>query len=308
MPIVGYVDPSGKDPLPDPRLTPPWLTEEELYQKLASDVPGESQWTLEMARAAISVLQDRGDMISTTALVTGCPRSEIIARKEEYVADLNDLWAAFRGTLAHRSLELAADAGNIAEVRFFTTVDGIEISGQPDLLTPTALLDYKVPAKQTSVPMSYMYHSQAEQLMVNAFICRNATRWDPEDVQLPFDPREVKPDVVEIVYIGPEKPKIIVYKESETVTTASGGTKRVRLPVIWDDAQVLEMLRPRLHLFKNALDSYPDWPEPWLDPATEREWTAEEVWGGEPTWECPGWPECKFVTCLAKRKKLVWAW
>lgn len=305
MPMIGVVDPSGKDAIPEIGQLPNWYTPEMLLNRLAGNELEESHWTYEMANAALLGVQDRGDMISTTMLTTGCVRGEILKRKEEYVGDLNELWAALRGTLMHRTLELSALPGTINEVRFFTTVDGIEISGQPDQLTPKALIDYKVPADQSSIPMQYLYKNQTEQLMINAYICRHAERWTPDD-DLPFDPREELPESVGIVFIGPKRPKVMVYKRSETVIGANGKEKKVRVPTIWGDDEVLSVVRPRLHLIQSALESYPEMPEPWTDPDTDQTYSIQDLWGGDDTWACPGWPACKYTTCLAKRKVYKW--
>lgn len=308
MGVIGWVDPRGDTPLPEVSGLPRWYTAQDLLNALASNTLGESHWTYEMAAAVMQGVQERGDMISTTAITGMCPRAEIIKRREDYVGDLNELYSALRGTLMHRTLELASPPGGaIAEVRFFTTVDGIEISGAPDMFTPTYLVDYKVPADQGKIPMQYLYTSQVEQLMLNAFIVRNAERWDPADAPLAFDPREAKIETVGIVFIGPQRPKVMVFKKSVPVTTLAGKSKNVRLPYVWTDEEVLQAVRPRLHLLKNALESYPEWPEQYEDPESGVRWRAEEIWGGVAgSWRCPGWPSCKFATCLAKREVYVW--
>jgi len=311
MPLVGLIDPRGSDALPHPGTLPPWVTTEQLLRVLERSELGDSHWTYEMAAAAIANVQDRGDMISTTAITTSCMRGEVLKRKEDYVGDLDELHAALRGTLIHRSLELSANPNSIAEVRFFTTVDGIEISGAPDLLTPKSLIDYKVPADQNSVPFTYLYTNQTEQLMINAFICRNAEKWEDADgnaAKLPFDPRQVLPESVGIVFIGPKRPKVMVSKKSTDVIGANGKPKKARIPYIWSDEEVLKAIRPRLHLLKNALESYPEWPESWTDPDTGETYQAEDIWGGDQTWNCPGYPACKYTTCLAKRSPGMYAW
>ncbi len=303
MPMVGIVDPSRKEAMPHVEELPAWVTPERALDILANQELGDSQWTLELAHAALAGVQDRGDMISTTAML-GCVRSEIMGRREDYVGDLNELWASLRGTLMHRTLELSTPEGRISEVRFTTEIDGIEVSCAPDHLTETALLDYKVPTDQNSIPMSYLYGNQVEQLMMNAYVARNAVSWDAE--WLPFDPRENPVNKVGIVFIGPKRPKVMLYKRGETVTRKNGTKGTARFPYVWTDSETLEVFRPRIHLFANALESYPDWPEPWTDANTGEVWTAEKVWGGAEGWECPGWPVCKFGTCLAKRKVLTW--
>jgi hypothetical protein len=71
-----------------------------------------------------------------------------------------------------------------------------------------------------------------------------------------------------------------------------------KMPFVMSDDEVEEtLLMPRITAMARALESFPEWPE-----------GAEEVWGGEPGWKCPGPPLCYLPNCLAKRypNGLVW--
>jgi hypothetical protein len=286
-------------------VLPPWVPLEVALA--ASHNPKYSPWTYELLRAMFAEVQERGDHLSTSALVAHCPRAEVIKRKEDYVADLKDLYIPFRGTMVHRTLEHAASEDAIAEARFHTSLDGIEFSCSPDLLTRTTLYDYKV--TETPPAYDYPYVSHKEQVEFNAYICRHATQfqmannkyvhglandWD----MLPFDPREHPVEHVALVYMGPKFVKMLEVEKTDDVFNEKTGTfKRSKVPYVWPDKLVEKELKPRLFLLKEALDIYPEWPK-----------GAELVWGGEPGWLCPGPPLCRLSDCLAKRwpNRLSW--
>jgi hypothetical protein len=135
--------------------------------------------------------------------------------------------------------------------------------------------------------------------MYGAFIARHAEKWDlPEGMAgLPFDPRESPVRNALVVYLGPKGPKPILVERKEKFITPSGVEKEGKRPLIWSDEEVLDELRPRLHMMKEALDIFPRWPE-----------GAEEVWGGRPGYECPGPPLCYLPNCLAKRDPSMYVW
>lgn len=335
MGMIGVIDPSHYERAHDkPGRLPHWLSLEEVMEAAANPTPKWSPWTYEMVNAVLSEHQERGERISTTALIAADPRTEIIKRKTDYIGDLDDMYVALRGTMVHRTLEAYPRADGIAEVRFHVVIDGIDISCTPDLLTRETLTDYKVPVDQSGIPsFGYPYRHQTEQLMLNAFITRHAERWDVtlpdgttiENPPLPFDPREHPAKQVDIVYIGPKGPKIILYERKEDFITPKGKTKTAKRPYVWSDAEVLEFFRPRLHLFQAALDSFPRWPDPWRNPDDGTEHTFESVFGiapqpdwlieaylehtgVDPRWQCPGYPLCKLPTCLARRWPSMLTW
>ncbi|MEM2973346.1 MAG: hypothetical protein QXS50_04270 [Candidatus Caldarchaeum sp.] len=229
-------------------------------------------------------------------------RSTLLERKEDYIASLDNGYAALRGTMIHRTLEHAARPGSIAEWRFFTTVDGQELSCSPDLITYDTIWDYKTTENPPS--FDYMYTGHKLQLQFNRFIFNNAEKWQPNDpsidpATIPLDPHHTKVQHLCIVYLGPKGPKVLETVKSVEITNSSGKKVKVKKPDIWTDNQVLKELRPRLEAWKMAWDAYPNWPD-----------GLENYpgWEGPPDWRCPGPPLCYLPNCLAKRypNGLVW--
>ena len=323
MPLVGIVDPSHYERAhAKAGRLPNWLTLDEALLLSQAPNPKWSPWTFELIQAALGEHQERGKRLSTTALTAACPRSAVLERSVDYIGSLDSMYAALRGTMVHRTLESYTRLGAIAEGRFYTTIDGIELSGSPDLVTEDTVYDYKVPTDQTGVPsFGYPFRGQTEQLMMNAFILRHAEKWDlpPYLAALPFDPRETPVTHAVIVYLGPKAPKVIEYQVAQEFVTPAGVTKKSKRPYVWSDEEILGGydkgdqknggMRAKLHLMKNALDSYPDWPEPWENPDTGLVHTAEAVWGGaNATWDCPGPPVCRLPDCLARRRPDLYMW
>jgi hypothetical protein len=325
MPLVGIIDPSHYERAhAKAGRLPNWLTLDEALLSSQAPNPKWSPWAFELIQAALGEHQERGKRMSTTALTSACPRSSVLERSVDYIASLDSMYAALRGTMVHRTLESYARLGAIAEYRFFATIDGIEISGSPDLVTEDTVYDYKVPTDQTGVPsFGYPFRHQTEQLMMNAFILRHMTHWTDADgkpdAPLPFDPRDTPVTHAVIVYLGPKGPKVIEYQVNQEFVTPAGVTKKSKRPYVWSDEEVLGGrddddiknggMRAKLHIMKNALDSYPDWPEPWENPDTGLVHTAEAVWGGaNATWDCPGPPVCRLPDCLARRRPGMYTW
>lgn len=323
MPMIGIVDPSHYERAhAKAGRLPNWMTLEEALLASQAPNPKWSPWTFELIQAALGEHQERGVRISTTTLNAACPRSSVLERMEDYIGNLDNMYASLRGTMVHRTLEAYTRLGAIAEGRFYTTIDGIEISGSPDLVTEDTVYDYKVPTDQTGVPsFGYPFRHQTEQLMLNAYILRHAERWDlPEGMTgLPFDPRESPVTHAVIVYLGPKTPKVIEYLANQTFVTPKGVEKQVKAPYIWTDEEVLAGhdkddrkvggMRAKLHIMYNALTQYPEWPDPWTDPDTDVTYTAEQVWGGtNADYRCPGRPICMLPDCLARRNPGMYVW
>jgi hypothetical protein len=317
--MVGIIDPSHYERAhAKAGRLPVWLTIEEAMLASQAPNPKWSPWTFELIQAVLKEQQDRGKRLSTTALTSACPRASVIERLEPYIGTLDSLYAALRGTMVHRTLEAYTRIGAIPEARFYTTIDGIEISGSPDLVTEDTVYDYKVPTDVSGVPsFGYPFRHQTEQLMLNAFILRHAERWD-FDGPLPFDPRESHVEHAVIVYLGPKGPKVIEYQRTEEFLTPAGKWRKAKRPYVWSDDEVLNGyddedkklggMRAKLHLMQLALDAYPEWPEPWTNPETDITYSFEQVFGGEPGWMCPGPPLCNLPTCLARTKPGRYVW
>src|SRR5207244_5383301 len=132
-----------------------------------------------------------------------------------------------------------------------------------------------------------------EQVQFNAFVTRHAERWCKLDlegaeypVDLPFDPRAYPVEHVVVVYLGEKWPKLVEYERKKEFLTPTGEKREANRPCVWDDEEVLTLLRPRLSAFKRAFEVYPAWPD-----------GIEELWGGPPGWKCHGPPVCNIPSC-----------
>jgi hypothetical protein len=289
-----------------PGVLPAWVTPEESLERVRDNIKW-APWTFELLHAIYAERQER-DYISSSMLTGGCARANVIKRKADYVESIESMYVPFRGTMVHRTMEYHADLTSIAEARFHTTIDGLAISCSPDLLSATTLTDYKLTESPPLYSYPYVHHK--EQVELNAFICRHAERWDlPKGRDtMPFDPRETPVKHVVLVYMGPKYVKVMEVERKEEVFTKDGKFAKVQVPFVWPDKLVLKEFRPRLHTMALAIESYPDWPAPWVDVDTKKSYTFEQVWGGEPGWTCPGPPLCNLPNCLARRypRRLIW--
>jgi hypothetical protein len=306
MPLVGVVDPSHKEMARDTlgRL-PEWLPLDVAVAQARETGTKWSPWTYELMSAMFALYQERQSRISATSLVDHCTRADIIKRKADYVDDLENIYVPFRGTMLHKVLEDYGSDDALVEVRFFTDVGGVEISCSPDHLTRDTLTDYKVTENPPRYNNPYTNHS--EQVQFNAFICRNATAWrrsgealegTPDFSRLAFDPREHPVKKLVLLYLSPKYPKaLLVEKTVDYFDIVKNKEVRGKRPYVMTDDRVLDILEPRVAMFKAGLEAYPDWPD-----------GAEKLWGGEPGWACPGYPLCRFPNCLAKRypRRLTW--
>jgi hypothetical protein len=302
MPLVGVIDPShSASRKRTPGVLPPWVTTEQALDRALTN-PKWAPWSFELLNSIFGEHQERGARITASALVTHCPRALVLERCEDYVSDLKDLYMPWKGTMVHRTLELYAHEQALAEYRFYSTLTGVEVSCSPDLLTKTTLYDYKY---TENPPMySYPWSNHTEQVMLNAYICRNATAVQRPGAgatqsfdDLPFDPREHPATSVALMYLGPKWPKLLVVegRAEEVYNASTGKFKKQKSPVVWGDEYVESLFGPRALMLERALESYPTFPA-----------GAEKLWGGDATWECPGDPLCGLANCLAKRKTLKW--
>jgi len=88
--------------------------------------------------------------LSVTALI-GCPRKFALKRAQPYWLSPAQSWWALRGTLMHQVIAQysVADFEAATEKRLGMVIDGVEITGQPDLVYPEAghLIDFKTTAR-----------------------------------------------------------------------------------------------------------------------------------------------------------------
>lgn len=222
------------------------------------------QWTYELAAAMLQTNTAHpshadGSRISTTVLTGKCDRRMVLERSNDYTVKLEDMYASFRGTMFHGQLENFAHPDSYGEARFHVKDLGLLIpsvkkalprlnrsfSGSPDLVDPTVgiLWDYK---RTKEVPrFNQMWGDHAEQLNINRWLVDHADTvehmgetFDMTDelVRKRFVPVEWQELV--ILYVDDKGPKPITLTKSIDVPTLAGGTKKARVPDVWDDARV----------------------------------------------------------------------
>lgn len=298
MPMIGVVDPTHKARKGHWQGYPPWLPLSEVLAEAEVASPKWAPWPYELIASLVAEHQERGARLSVTALTGGCMRGNIVERKEDYIGTLDGMYPMLRGTLIHSALERGARPGALAEWRFYSDVDGQEISGSPDLVTYDTIWDYKTTDKPPKY--DYMWPNHNLQLQYNRFLFNNATKWDaPKGIDpatISLDPFHTKIQHLAIVYLGPDGPKVL---EAEVARATRTGGRKFRVPDVWTDTQVLADLRPRMESWKMAWESYPQWP------AGLENFPGFE---GPPEWKCFGPPLCYLPACAAKRLPygLVW--
>lgn len=98
--------------------------------------------------------QPRNLMGYSATELSGCPRKVILKEEVDYWVAPRQAYWAFRGRLAHALLEAANDPERaLCEQRFYAEVEGVLVTGQPDVVYPEQglLVDYKT-TKQVPRP------------------------------------------------------------------------------------------------------------------------------------------------------------
>jgi hypothetical protein len=247
-------------------------------------------FTYELLSSMFAQQQDRGVRISTTTLTAKCIRSEYFKRLEDYAEKPEKLWAAFRGTMYHGQLEQHAAPGSIEEARYHAETDYGHLSGSPDLvdIRMGVLYDYKVTKE---VPkFSYPWEDHVAQLNVNRWLVDNAdwVEWRGQAYLLNQDReqhvleqigegflntnvrknlalfRPVQWNELVVIYMDDKGPKPITCTKSVEVSKVGGdGTKKQRVPDIWDDKKSLAYINDKYLLAKKAFygDAVPAIPD-----------------------------------------------
>jgi hypothetical protein len=249
----------------------------------------------ELLEAMYGKQQNRGANISTTALIADCPRQVVLERRENYTVDPRRLYAAFRGEMAHKVQEGHMRPGSWGERRVWTAHPlnpGEFISCSPDRVDPDLgyLWDIKSSEELPKGHWKTPYPKHVKQLQINAFIIRNAewiepleaskdglpplprrtvmsggVKWrefSPNPLWEPF-PEELRPARFErlfIEYIAFEGSTVLECLKSQRVPTTDGnGTKwGPKVPDVWDDGQVIDMMEENYYDVKRGLDSLDD--------------------------------------------------
>lgn len=238
------------------------------------------EWTYELAAAMLdhSVAHPSNEdpsRISTTTLTSKCMRNQALNRTTDYVVELAELYAAFRGTLLHGQLERFVSPNSYGEVRFAIKDMGTKIpwlkqalprkdrsfSGSPDLVDPNVgvLFDYK---RTKEVPrFNTVWPDHVQQLNINRWLIDHADTvevkgegvldlTDPA-IRSRFVPVEWQELV--IVYVDDKGPKPITATESIDVPTKTGGTKKARIPALWDNEKVEEFIAEKYVAARTSL-------------------------------------------------------
>lgn len=314
MPLAGVIDPSHNERASDePGRYPKWLSTEDILTEAATSNPKWSPWPYELLAAAMNHDADR-ETVSVTQVTGGCARSKVIGLFEPYVENVDSMYAAMRGTWAHKTFEANVRPTAISEWRFYTTVyiPGFgeqTLSGSPDLLIyggEPGIWDYKV--TENPPTFGYPYKGHRRQLEFLRYLINHAERWKDaernENAAIPFNPRELRFEHLAIVYVGPKGPKVIEVEKTVEVKTPNNKVIKRKRPYIASDEEVEKELIPRLEGLLIARESYREdggneWP-----PGLEKYPGFE----GPPSWKCPGPPLCALPNCLAKRwpHGLIW--
>jgi len=249
MPLTHVILEKGGEPLPI----------QEARERVARRSTDE-RWTPELFEAILATRQER-DYVSTTSLTAKCLRQQALTRQLPYAESLEDMWAAFRGTMFHGQLEKHVVEPALEEARFFVTlnIDGelLTLSGSPDLVDPLTgqLYDYKFTKENPRFDRPWPDH--VAQVNVNKWLVDHAERMEWRDREWfpdPDDPRYFVADDdagrarvlvrpvdwqgLIVVYMDDKGPKKLLATKSIDVPKADGkGTKKARVADIWDDAQ-----------------------------------------------------------------------
>jgi len=249
VPVTGYVCTCDRE-----------FSKEALLDHLSNRGTG-CDMTYELASSILEQIQDRGDRISTTTLTSKCLRSTSLQRHFPFTESLAGRWASFRGTMYHGQLEYHSHPRSIAEARYHMELDGLgPFSGSPDLVdVPQGVLyDYKT--NKENPRYAYPWADHVEQVNVNRWLVDNATsvEWQGETYELSVADNKVKfvPDSwhsLVLVYIDDRGAKPLACTRSEKVKCQNGNYRNARVPDIWTDDKVEELVRRKYALAKEAL-------------------------------------------------------
>lgn len=251
------------------------------------------RYTPELFEAMLATRQER-DYISTTSLTAKCTRQQSIQRQYNYTEDLDGMWASFRGTMFHGQLEKNIVDPAIEEARFFIEVDGIELSGSPDVVTPDSGIVYDYKFCKEVPRWNKPWSDHVEQGNINRYLCDHAHKvhwrgWeiteDAPPVRIPGQtqpaggvkalgrftkPSAFRPidwqDIV-VVYMDDKGVKPLRCTKSIQIPKVdpTQGTKAAVVSDVWSDEQVEELIDVRFPKAYTALTllTIPQAPEGW---------------------------------------------
>lgn len=258
-------------------------------------------WTYELLSALLATVQDRGRRISTTTLTAKCPRSEYLKRTTDYTEEAAKLWASFRGTMFHGQLEQHAHPRSVAEARYWKDLGGDlgMLSGSPDLVDISAGLLYDYKFTKENPRYDYPWKDHIEQVQINRWLVEHAdyveerrdfegciplfplserghdlvaarieeepraflAGADTTENRIRFVPYEWQGCIV--IYMDDKGPKPLTCTRSEEVIGKNSKPRKVRVPDVWADHRVYELVVKKYAERQEALegDVLPDIPE-----------------------------------------------
>lgn len=160
----------------------------------------------------------KGQGISVSSLLN-CLRKVVLEARNDVYLNPSQLYYAFRGQLFHTVVAQAQFDGAVCEERFERNVDGITLSGHPDVIYPEErkLVDYKSTRRIPKNGISYANHG----LQVNLY----------RYLVIP----QYEIDQLEIIYFD------------------MSNVKRVKVELM-DKRKLVDWLVPRLKKLKGALE------------------------------------------------------
>jgi len=153
-------------------------------------------FTADILKGIITEVTETRESISITKLI-GCPRSTYLVNRNDVYVSPEKLYWAFRGTLAHAIIEkYMADPDAVVEKHFKRVLNGIKITGKPDIIIPKHELmrDYKTTKEVPFFNKVYLNHE----------IQLNLYRW--------LVRKEYKVERLEVVYMDMKRSKVIPVK------------------------------------------------------------------------------------------------
>jgi CRISPR/Cas system-associated exonuclease Cas4 (RecB family) len=105
----------------------------------------------EILRGIVSTIRQPMEGLSVTELLE-CPRALWFKKKKGYQVQPSRSYWAFRGTMTHAMIEAGKIEGDISEVRMWAKFGPYVLSGQPDLIRPPKIKDWKTTKKVPKEP------------------------------------------------------------------------------------------------------------------------------------------------------------
>jgi len=240
-------------------------TPKALLEYLATR-PDKAPVTLEIAKGILDANTPR-DYISTTSLTSKCMRAAGLKANTDYTESVEGLWAAWRGTAMHSSLEKAAQGldGVVPEARFHTDVAKVlgrrkraPFSGSPDIVDvgKGEINDWKFTREGKAPRYGNPWAEHVEQANLNRWLVDHSTKveyqgktWTEVEAFRPMDWTAMR-----VTYLDDRGATPITITKSIQIPKKDGnGTKAARVTDVWSDQQVEDLIRDRYPVIEDSL-------------------------------------------------------